>query len=124
MSKNKVEVVIGGSIYALQSNESEKHMQCVAKMINEKLAEIHSVYDKSRIGQNKINTLLTLNLADECVKRQEILDAYTTSVEKTTIENEKLKETVKELTLQLAHMKEELAIETHQRKKEHGNRGR
>lgn len=124
MSKNKVEVVIGGSIYTLQSGESEEHMQRVAKIINEKLAEIHSVYDKTRIGQNKINTLLTLNLADECVKRKEVLDTYITSVERVTIENEQLKETVKELTLQLAHMKEELLIATHQRKKEHENRGR
>lgn len=124
MSKNKVEVVIGGNIYSLQGNESEEHIQKVAKMMNEKLNEIYSVYNKSQVGQGKVNTLLTLNLADECVKRQEKLDAYTASFEKTTIENEQLKETIKELTLQLAHMKEQLAIATHQKKKEHVNRGR
>lgn len=124
MSKNKVEVVIGGSIYSLQGNESEEHMQRVARIINEKLTEIHSVYDKAHIGQGKMNTLLTLNLADECVKRQEALDAYTTSIEKVNTENEHLKEKIKELTLQLAQTKEELTLATHQGKKEHGNRGR
>ena len=124
MSKNRVEVVIGGNIMALQGDESEEHMQRVAKVINEKLAEIQSTYEKSHIGQSKINTLLVLNLADECVKRQEALDAYTTSLEETRMENEKLKETVKELTLQLAQTKEQLAIATHQGKIEHGNRGR
>ena len=37
MSKNRVEVVIGENIIALQGNESEEHMQCVAKVINKKL---------------------------------------------------------------------------------------
>ena len=124
MSKNKVEVVIGGSIYSLQGNESEEHMQRVARIINDKLAEIHSAYDKAHIGQGKMNTLLTLNLADECVKRQEALDTYTTSIEKMNTENEELKKQVKELTLQLAQMKEELSLIARQGKKEHGNRGR
>lgn len=119
-----MEVVIGGSIYSLQGNESEEHMQRVARLINEKLAEIHSAYNKAHIGQGKVNTLLTLNLADECVKRQEALATYTTSIEIANIENQHLKEEVKELTLQLAQMKEELAIATRQGKKEHGNRGR
>lgn len=124
MSKNKVKVVIGGSIYSLQGNESEEHMQRVARLINEKLTEIHSAYNKAHIGQGKVNTLLTLNLADECVKRQEALATYTTSIEIANTENEHLKEEVKELTLQLAQIKEELAIATRQGKKEHGNRGR
>lgn len=124
MSKNKVKVVIGGNICALQSDESEEHIQRVAKMINEKLTEIHSVYNKTHIGQSKINRLLTLNLADECVKRQETLDAYRISVEQITEENEQLKETVNELTLQLASIKEQLEIATYQKKKEHTSRGR
>lgn len=124
MAKNRVEVVIGGNIYALQGDESEAHMQRVAKVINEKLAEIQSTYDKEHVGQSKINTLLVLNLADECVKRQESLEAYTTSVEELRMENEKLKAEVKELNLQLLQNREQLAIATHQVKKEHGNRGR
>ena len=124
MSKNRVEVVIGGNIIALQGNESEEHMQRVAKAINEKLAEIQGKYEKVHIGQSKVNTLLVLNLADECVKRQQALEAYTTSLEEIKSENEKLRETVKGLSLQLAQVKEQLAIATHQGKMEHGNRGR
>ena len=44
MSKNKVEVVIGGLIYALQGEESEEHMQKVAKLINEKTYEVQSLH--------------------------------------------------------------------------------
>ncbi len=124
MSKNRVEVVIGGNIIALQGNESEEHMQRVAKVINEKLAEIQGSYEKVHIGQSKINTLLVLNLADECVKRQEALDNYTTSIEALSMENEKLKEMVSQLSTQLTHMREQLAIATHQGKQEHVNRGR
>lgn len=124
MSKNRVEVVIGGNIYALQGTESEEHMQRVAKVINEKLTEIQTSYEKGHIGQSKLNTLLVLNLADECVKKQEKFDAYHTSLEDISIENEKLKATVKELNLQLAQTKEQLAIATHQGKKEHISRGR
>ena len=120
MAKNRVEVVIGGNIYALQGDESEAHMQRVAKVINEKLAEIQSTYDKEHVGQSKINTLLVLNLADECVKRQESLEAYTTSVEELRMENEKLKAEVKELNLQLLQNREQLAIATHQVKKKQG----
>lgn len=124
MSKKRVEVIIGGSVYSLQGNESEEHMQHVVKVINEKLVEIHAAYGKAYKDQNKISALLALNLADDYVKKQETLEAYTTSVEKTIIENEQLKERVKELTLQLAHIKEQLAIATHQGKREHTNRGR
>ena len=108
----------------MQGNESEEHMQRVAKVINGKLAEIQGSYEKVHIGQSKINTLLVLNLADECVKRQEALDNYTTSIEELSMENEKLKEMVSQLSTQLTHMREQLAIATHQGKQEHVNRGR
>ena len=124
MSKNKVKVVIGGSTYALQGDESEEHMQRVARLINEKITEIRSTCDKTHMDQGKINTLLTLNLADECVKRQETLGVYKASIEKTHSEKEHLAKEVEELTLQLAQMKEQLALATRQGKKEQINRGR
>lgn len=124
MTKNKVEVVIGGNILALQGDESEEHMQRVAKVINEKLIEIQDAYEKSHIGQSKINTLLTLNLADECVKKQEMLDNYKASLVTLQEENKKLFEQVEKLNAELLQTKEQLAMATHQGKKEHGNRGR
>ena len=124
MSKNKVEVVIGGNIFALQGEESEEHMQRVAKVINEKLTEIQGTYEKVHIGQSKINTLLALNLADECVKRRNALVQYVQDVETLRAENEALKERVKQLAVELTQTKEQLAMMTHQGKKEHGNRGR
>lgn len=124
MTKNRVEVVIGGNILALQGDESEEHMQRVAKVINEKLIEIQSTYEKSHIGQSKINTLLTLNLADECVKKQEMLENYKESLAALQEENKKLFEQVEKLNGELLQTKEQLAIATHQGKREHGNRGR
>lgn len=124
MTKNRVEVVIGGNILALQGDESEEHMQRVAKVINEKLIEIQSTYEKSHIGQSKINTLLTLNLADECVKKQEMIENYKESLAALQEENKKLFEQVEKLNGELLQTKEQLAIATHQGKREHGNRGR
>ena len=99
-------------------------MQRVAKVINEKLGEVQSAYAKVHIGQSKINSLLVLNLADECVKKQEAVESYIASLETIKAENEKLKEDVKELTMQMTQVREQLAIATHQGKKEHVNRGR
>lgn len=124
MTKNKVEVVIGGNILALQGDESEEHMQRVAKVINEKLTEIQSNYEKAHLGQSKINTLLTLNLADECVKKQEMIESYKASLNKLQEENKKLYYEVEKLNQEILKVREQLACTTHQGKKEHGNRGR
>ena len=65
MSKNKVEVVIGGLIYALQGEESEQYMQKVAKLVNEETHEVQAVYHKQHINPARLNMLITLNIADE-----------------------------------------------------------
>lgn len=109
MSKNRVEVIIGGSILSLQGDESEEHMQRVARVINDKLYEIQRAYNKNHLPVGKVNQLMVLNLADAYVKKQQ--------------ECEALKANLEALTLQMAQMKEELA-NRQPHKKDHNNRGR
>ncbi len=124
MSKNKVEVVIGGLIYALQGEESEEHMQKVAKLINEKTHEVQSVYHKQRINPARMNMLVTLNIADECVKRKQELDHYVAELEKCNQENLALRDKMKEISLELTESKQQQAVAESFKKKEHTNRGR
>ena len=124
MSKNKVEVVIGGLIYALQGEESEEHMQKVAKLINEKTHEVQSVYHKQRVNPGRMNMLVTLNIADECVKSKQELERYMAELEKCNRENLALKDKMKELSLELTESKQQLAATEQFKKKEHTNRGR
>lgn len=128
MSKNKVEVVIGGLIYALQGEESEGHIQRVAKLVNEKIHEVQAVYHKQHVNPARLNMLITLNIADECVKSTEELERYIKELDNCNEENRVLKERVKELTLELTETRKELAIAEEMKKqfkkKEHTNRGR
>lgn len=122
MAINKVEVVINGNILSLQGEASEAHMQRVAKVINEKLAEIQAAYEKTRLPVSKLNQLLTLNLADEYVKKQEELEQQLESIQQLKEEKEKLQERIRNLMLENDHIKEEIVIKAQH--KNHTNRGR
>lgn len=124
MSKNKVEVVIGGLIYALQGEESEEHMQKVAKLINEKTYEVQSLHHKQRINPARLNMLVTLNIADECVKGKQELDRYAVELAKCNEENLALRDKLKEISLELTESKQQIAVTGSFKKKEHTNRGR
>lgn len=120
-----MEVVINGNVLSLQGDVSEEHMLKVAKIINEKLSEIHKAYDKSHLPASKLSQLLTLNLADEYVNKQELLEDYLLQLNALKNENEKLAETVGRLAAELAKTKEALSAEIEQKKHTtHTNRGR
>ena len=120
-----MEVVINGNVLSLQGDASEEHMLKVAKIINEKLSEIHKAYDKSHLPASKLSQLLTLNLADEYVNKQELLEEYLLQLNALKNENEKLAETVGRLAAELAKTKEALSAEIEQKKHTtHTNRGR
>ena len=108
MAKNKVEVVIGGTIYALQGEESQEHIQRVAHIINKKTLEVQKKYGHRYNNPTKVNMLVTLNVADEYVKMQDELTAYRSELEKCNAENIALQDKLKELTLELIRVKEEL----------------
>lgn len=117
MSKNRTEVIIGGNIYFLQSEDTEEHMQAVAKLINVKIDEINKAYDKCYLNQTKLTSLLTLNLADECVKTQQQLAQYKNELEKKMVGREELEHINVELRLEVEKLKQELALSTHKIKK-------
>lgn len=123
MATNKVEVVINGNIMSLKGEASEEHMQKVAKVINEKLNEIHKTYDKTRLPVSKMNQLLTLNLADELVKKQTAFEASEQRVQAVTIENTQLKREIERLQEALENAKAEHAHNV-KHKREHISRGR
>lgn len=125
VAKNRIEVIIGGAIYALQGEESEEHIQKVAKLINEKLIDIQKVAGKTKLTSHKANMLVALNVADEYVKVQQQLESYKNTVETCQEENEVLKARIQELTKEIAHIREQLAASTHSHyKKDYQNRGR
>lgn len=123
MAKNKVEVVINGHILSLQGDASELHMQKVAKIINEKLDEIQTAYGKAHLPVSKLNQLLTLNLADEYVKKQENLEDYLLRLEKISEENEALKTEINKLKEENSQLKMSEKVQT-KNHTNHANRGR
>ena len=125
MAKNRIEVIIGGAIYALQGEESEEHIQKVARLINEKLLEIQEVAGKTKLTSHKANMLVALNVADEYIKTKQQLDIYKNEAEKLSEENDALKVRIKELSQEIAHTREQLAVATHlHHKRNNPNRGR
>lgn len=123
MAKNKVEVVINGHILSLQGDASEQHMQKVAKIINEKLDEIQTAYGKAHLPASKLNQLLTLNLADEYVKKQENLEDYLLRLEKISEQNEALKTEINKLKEENSQLKMSEKVQT-KNHTNHANRGR
>ncbi len=125
MAKNRIQVVIGGAIYALQGEESEEHIQKVAGLINEKLVEIQKVAGRTKLTSHKANMLVALNVADEYVKMKQELEDHMAVFEQTQKENEALKMRVQQLSLEIARTREQLAAATHSHhKKDYTNRGR
>ena len=125
MAKNRIEVIIGGAIYALQGEESEEHIQKVARLINDKLLEIQEVAGKTKLTSHKANMLVALNVADEYVKTKQQLEARMDEFEKCSAENAALKQRIQELSLEITRTREQLAVATHSHnKKDYTNRGR
>ena len=101
MSKNKVEVLIGGQIYALQGDESKEHIQKTAALINQTMANIKSGAGGHRLSSSQVHMLTALNLADEYLKLQAVFEAYEKELSKCNQENIMLTEKVKEMALEL-----------------------
>lgn len=130
MAKNRVEVLIGGSVYALQGDESEAHIQKVARVLNDQLIAIQAAYPKNTLPAAKANMLVAINVADEYLKiREEYLKtkdelrAYMTELEKCNAENLALRERMQELSLEISETREKLGA-TYYPKTKHENRGR
>jgi cell division protein ZapA len=125
MSKNKVEVIIGGNIYSLKGEESQEHIHKVAALINNKINGIQHANVRTSLNTHKVYMLTALNIASEYIKIEEELAAYTNELEKCNAENLALKDKMREVTLELTNVKSQASdARTHHKKNDSTNRGR
>lgn len=102
MSKNKVEVIIGGNIYTLQSDMPKEHIQKVAQMIDEQITSIQKNDLSQRLSTSQLYMLTALNIADEYIKVKKDFERYEKELEKCSNENIVLMEKLKEMGLEKA----------------------
>lgn len=88
MSKNRVEVIIGGMSYALVSDDEVEYINKVAKLVDDKMREIGSAHNC--LTNNSRAVLTAVNIADDFLKRN-------AQVRNVLNENEQLKKRIKEL---------------------------
>lgn len=132
MSKNKVQVIIGGNIYSLQGEESQEHIHKVAELLNKKISSIQQANVRTSLNTSKVYMLTALNVASEYIKTQEELDrtqeeleAYATELEKCNAENLALKDKIREMTIEITNVKNQMVdTKTYHKKNDNTNRGR
>ncbi|MDF2612608.1 MAG: cell division protein ZapA [Clostridia bacterium] len=125
MSKNKVEVIIGGNIYSLQGEESQEHIHKVAGLINKIISSIQKANVRTSLNTSKVNMLTALNVASEYIKMQEELESYANELEKCNAENLALKDKIREMTIEITNVKNQMAeAKTYHKKNDHTSRGR
>ncbi|WP_069997528.1 cell division protein ZapA [Cellulosilyticum sp. I15G10I2] len=125
MSKNKVKVIIGGNIYALQGDESQEHIHKVASLINEKINSIQQSNVRTSLNTSRVYMLTALNIASEYIKTEEELEAYTTELQKCSAENLALKDKIREMTVELTELKNQIiSTSGYHKKNDTKNRGR
>jgi cell division protein ZapA len=105
MSKNKVEVVIGGTIYALQGDEPIEHIQKVAAIIDKKILEIQHKDLSKRLNTSQTFMMSAINIADEYLKLQDELHAYELELDKCSRENMALLDRLEEMKLEINYLK-------------------
>lgn len=94
MSKNYIDVLIGGKIFTLGGMEDENYLQRVASYINEKYNAVSKQEGFMRQAEDYRNLTLCLNLADDYFKEKE--------------KNEELKARNEELEKETYRLKHEL----------------
>lgn len=105
MAKNKVEVIIGGQVYALQGNESQEQIQKVAHVLDKKMVEIQKNDPMKRLNQSQKHLMLALGIAEEYLKEKTELDSYSRELEKCNQENLALLERIEEMALEINKLK-------------------
>ena len=73
LESNKVDVVIGGEITTLKSNEKPEYLQKLALYVDQKTTEILSKNSSASINEKMRTLLIALNIADDYFK---IKDKY------------------------------------------------
>lgn len=75
-AKKSAEVIIDGQVYTLSGYEEEGYLQQVATYINNKINEINSIEEYSRLPHDKKHTLIELNIADDYFKAKDTVAKF------------------------------------------------
>ncbi len=105
MTENKVEVIIGGSIYSLKGGESQEHIQKVAALIDRKILELQKSNIKTSLNTSKLYMLAAINVADEYIKLKKEYESYEQELLQCNMENLALKQRLEEISLELTQAK-------------------
>lgn len=125
MSKNTVEVIIGGNIYCLRGEESGEHIHKVAEFLNKQIGSIQQANVRTSLNPSKVYMLTALNVASEYIKLKEEFDSFTEELQKCSAENLALQDKIRELTLELTNYKNQTAdVKSYYKRNDHTGRGR
>ena len=70
--RNKVTVTINNRTYTIVGKESKEHVELIAKLVDEKMQEIHDV--NKHLDSTKLAVLTALNTMNDYVKLKEEFD--------------------------------------------------
>lgn len=121
VDSKKVEVKINNIEYTLVTNETEEYVQRVALLVNKRMNQISEGAPQLSTAMKAV--LTAVNLADDCLKNEEITDILRvelkgymeeakglgSELEAKRLEVEKLREDVHKLQIELAKRETELS---------------
>ena len=99
--KNKIDVVLGGQIISLSSEESPEHMQKVSLYVDRKIGELKEKNLSAVVDERVRTVLVALNIADDYFK---IKDRHTAL----DVDNQNLAKNVSRLEEENAALTEQL----------------
>lgn len=80
-AKKSAEVIIDGKVYTLSGYEEEDYLQKVGTYINNKINEFNEMEGYRKLSVDTRNTLLALNIADDCFKAREAVEKHELDME-------------------------------------------
>lgn len=106
--KNKIEVIIGGSVYVIQGDESPEHMQRVASYIDQVINDVKQLDISNRMSTAQMAMLTSINVADDLLKTKKKLKDQDLEHNEFYKEFDKLEAENKALTNRLLELQTEL----------------
>lgn len=110
--KNKIEAIIGGSVYVLQGHESQEYMQQVALYIDRTMGNVKKLDVQNRMSTAQIAMLTSINVADDLLKLKKQLEeqnlennGFYDEFSKLEKENAALKDKIAELQIELTTLR-------------------
>lgn len=110
--KNKIEAIIGGTLYVLQGAESQEYMQQVALYIDRVISDVKKLDIGNRMSTAQIAMLTSINVADDLLKAEKKLkeqdlenNDFYNEFSKLEKENAALREKISELQIELTKLR-------------------